>query len=105
MDEKEFKKVLEDKNYIGTGWTQKPELLLLKQSQINKDELKKSIDDNNPVRTVAIIQRGGSKLVTKDVLDEVGKAKEKHGEKFNEGIEKYINAVVSKKQKENKISM
>lgn len=105
MDEKEFKKALEDKNYIGTGWTQKPELLLLKQSQINKDELKKSIDDNNPVRTVAIIQRGGGKLITKDVLEEVGKSKEKHGEKFNEGIEKYINAVANKKQKENKLSM
>lgn len=105
MDEKEYRKALEDKNYIGTGWTQKSEHLLLKQTQINKDELKKSIDDNNPVRTVAIIQRGGSKLLTKDVLDEVGKAKEKHGEKFDERIEKYINAVVSKKQKENKISM
>lgn len=75
MSEDEKKKVQADKNYVGTGWTQKPEMLKLEKDQLTKENLKSSIESNNAIKVEAIIQRKKG-LATKEMVDlakEMGK--------------------------------
>ncbi len=90
MSSKEQKKAMDERIFVGTGWTQKPELYALDKSQINTEELKRTIIANQSVKSQAIVLQGGKGLVTKEVVDVMKEAKEKNGEKFKPEIEKLV---------------
>lgn len=99
MTDEQKKEALRDKRYVGTGWTQKPELYKLDKEQINSAELKDAIKTNHPVKVEALLLQGKSKIVNAETKKALEEAKSSHGEKFSKAIEENVNKVLEGKKK------
>lgn len=74
-----------DKNYIGGGYTQKPELVKLDKNELSAEGIKKALESNNSIRLEAILTKKPD-AVSKEHIELAA----------NEGIQPKIKELVSK---------
>lgn len=95
-----------EKNYLGGGWTQRPELFKLNPEAKPVDEFMNALRENHSVKGVALIQQHAKDIFKKGNMEGIKEAldagKERYGEKFNRALDSAVTEHSKKEVKEQK---